>query len=72
MAEPVLDITALASGAADTLVDGGVLAAVEERPDEVDTNSDDEDRVDGDAVCVEANGTVLPRGNTEKTKRETR
>lgn len=59
MADPVLDLAAVAGGPADALVDRRVLAAVEERPDEVDADGDDEQRVQGDAVRVEADRAVL-------------
>ena len=65
----MLDVAALAGRPVDALVDGAVLAPVEERPDEVDSDGDDEDRVHGDAVCVEADSAVLPRDNTEETIR---
>ena len=59
MAEPVLDLGSLVGRVARALADGVVLPPVEERPDEVDTDSDDEDRVHSHCVCVEARGAVL-------------
>lgn len=64
VAEPVLDVLGLARRVADALVDRRVLAAVEERPDEVDADGDDEQRVHRHAVRVEAHGAVPLRAHS--------
>lgn len=68
VAEPVLDVTALASRSANTLVNCTVLTAVEESPNKVNADGDNDNGVDGDTVRVEANSTVLPRNHAEKTE----
>ena len=65
--DPVLDVVQLAVGRARALVDRLVVAAVPERPHEVDADGDDHEGVDGDGVGVEADRAVLARARSEQT-----
>lgn len=70
LADPFLDAAELAVGAVDTLVDALVFTPVEERPDEVDTGGDDEERVEGDVVGVEADAAVSLAQRTPDTSED--
>ena len=70
VAEPVLDIPSVTRRVAGALVDSAVLTAVEERPDKVDADGDDQQRVDSHCVCVEADAAVLARERADEANRE--
>lgn len=72
VAEPVFELAVVARSAADTLRNRAVLAAVEERPDEVDTDGDDQECVCRHGVGVKADRAGPARDGAEKPEGDMR